>query len=287
MAGLPLVSSAAVVGYWSFDDGLPTSTAGTLSSSVNSPALDGAASNSGTGSTKPVFSNQMPGVEIQGSAGGATLNPSNGAALYFTNPDAPGNLNGTSGGRVDILDSGAGSPLKLESFTIEGFIKVEDFVNFAAIFTKNRVDANGSTWMIDTDNAGHLRARFDSQPLGSGNGTTGFNQSFIGTSALINDGLWHHIALTYDGPTRAANLYVDYARVAGGTVINPLVYDNSALRFGSSGGGRGFDGYMDEVRLSDTALAPTEFLSAVPEPSVVSLAMLGALVLGMHRRRRS
>lgn len=287
MAGLPLAGNAAVVGYWSFDDGLPTSTAGTLSTSVNSPSLDGTATNSGAGSIKPVFSDQMPGAEIQGSAGGAVLNPSNGAALYFTNPDAPGNLNSTSGGRVDIVDSGVGSPLKLASFTIEGFIKVEDFVNFAAIFTKNRTDANGSTWMIDTDNAGHLRARFDSQPIGSGNGTTGFNQSFVGTSALINDGLWHHIALTYDGSTRAANLYVDYVRVAGGTVINPLVYDNSALRFGASGGGRGFDGYMDEVRLSDTALAPTEFLHAVPEPSVAGLAMVGVLTLGMRRRRHS
>lgn len=43
-------------------------------------------------------------------------------------------------------------------------------------------------------------------------------------------------------------------------------------------------GFIDEVRISDTALAPSQFLAAVPEPSAALLGGLG--VIGLLRRRR-
>ena len=44
-----------------------------------------------------------------------------------------------------------------------------------------------------------------------------------------------------------------------------------------------FDGLIDEVRISDTALSPSEFLS-VPEPTFMGL--FGLLGLSLARRRR-
>ncbi len=43
-------------------------------------------------------------------------------------------------------------------------------------------------------------------------------------------------------------------------------------------------GFIDEVRLSDTALAPDQFLFVVPEPSTFALAILGGAILLFRRR---
>jgi hypothetical protein len=279
-------ADAAPVGYWSFDDGTAPAAAGTLVTTVNSPAINGTGAGLSGGSA-PIFSIATPvGSEIRAGIGGSILNASNDTSLYFTNPGFPGSNTGNSGSIVTVADSGgAGSVLKLASFTIEGFIRYEEFALFSAIFTKNRADGGGSTWMLDTDGGGNLRARFDSQALGLGSGSPGFNQSFTTTAAVAN-GLWHHVAMTYNGTTRVMDLFVDYVDVGGGTVANALVYDDSAMRFGGSGGGRAFDGNIDEVRLSDSVLAPNEFLRAVPEPSSVALGAIAAMTL-LGRRRRS
>ena len=281
---LPATGSAATVAYWSFDDGAPPSAATTLTTEFNSPALNGTGTGHSGGSA-PLFSSAVRAPEILASGSGPLLNTSNTAALYFTNPGLPGNPNSASASIVSIADgTGAGSILKLTNFTIEGFIRFEDFANFTAIFTKNRADTGGSSWMLDTNDAGNLRARFDTQPIGQTSGS-GWNQSFS-TTAQINNGQWHHVALTYAAATRKVDLYMDYVRVGGGTATNALVYDDNALRLGGSGGGRGFDGWMDEVRLSDTALTPAEFIAVVPEPTSALCLLSGATVALLFRRRR-
>jgi hypothetical protein len=47
-----------------------------------------------------------------------------------------------------------------------------------------------------------------------------------------------------------------------------------------------FLGYIDEVRISDTALLPSQFLNAVPEPSSTAMLGLGFLSLGFLVVRR-
>jgi hypothetical protein len=280
----PTLAQATVIAYWSFDDGVPDSSAGLLPTSVNSPALDGSGQGNGTGGAAPIFRTQIPGLNITDGLGGPVVNASNSTALEFNNPDMPGNPNSGNGSRVSVTDPGGpGSLLKLASFTVEGFVRLDSFVNFSTLFTKNRADSGGSTWMLDTDNTNRLRARFDTQDLGTASGT-GFNQAFS-TSGVLPDGQWHHVAMTYNSATSAVDLYMDYLRVGGGTITGnrPLVYDNSPFRIGSTGGGRGTDGWIDEVRLSDVVLAPGQFLRAVPEPSTALLLALGLTFLRRAR----
>jgi len=61
-------------------------------------------------------------------------------------------------------------------------------------------------------------------------------------------------------------------------------------------GGPGFsttsDGYIDEVRISDIALQPSQFLNAdlVPEPSSIVLSLVGVLGVALfawRKRRRT
>ncbi|NCD26456.1 MAG: PEP-CTERM sorting domain-containing protein [Deltaproteobacteria bacterium] len=59
--------------------------------------------------------------------------------------------------------------------------------------------------------------------------------------------------------------------------------DNSGDRV--IGGDSGtFRGWLDEFRISDTALTPDQFLCAIPEPSTLGLMLLGAAGLAWRRR---
>jgi hypothetical protein len=46
-----------------------------------------------------------------------------------------------------------------------------------------------------------------------------------------------------------------------------------------------FNGTFDELRLSDVALTPSQFLGAVPEPGAALLGLLGALAYARGRSR--
>jgi hypothetical protein len=111
----------------------------------------------------------------------------------------------------------------------------------------------------------------------------------------IDDASAHHFAVVWDSSTGGASdgtmsLYVDGAFQASGTVTPVAGY--TAPGFSIGGRHTGTDGTyndsflqgnLDELRFSDTALAPSEFLN-VPEPSAVLLGGLGLLAL-LRRRR--
>ncbi|MDA3924975.1 MAG: LamG domain-containing protein [Kiritimatiellae bacterium] len=125
---------------------------------------------------------------------------------------------------------------------------------------KSRSDGGGTSWRIDMDNTGKPRVRIDSQPIGSGPGTTGFNQSW--TSPVgVEDGQWHHLAFTYQHDTKTVRLYVDYVERRYGNSHSNLVYQTDVLRIGQGAGGRSFDGWIDEVRISDEVLLPQDFIT--------------------------
>lgn len=121
---------------------------------------------------------------------------------------------------------------------------------------------------------------------------------------------WYNVAAVSDGTT--LSLYKDagagyqlvnsMALIAGDTRLN---YDDNGSttvgdtqwgwtvgrgRYGGSdlqGDGHGdrWLGAIDEVRISDVALSPSQFLFAVPEPTGAALIVMGSAVVWMSRRR--
>lgn len=154
--------------------------------------------------------------------------------------------------------------LRTLNLTVETFVKVDRRVNWPLIIGKRRTDGNGTSWNLDMDNAGRPRVRIDSQPIGNTSGG-GWNQSWT-ASVPIEDGQWHHLAFTYSHTNRAVRLYVDHILRASGNSFSNLVYDSGELRIGQGAGGRAFDGWIDEIRLSNEVLPPEQFMST-REPS--------------------
>ena len=109
---------------------------------------------------------------------------------------------------------------------------------------------------------------------------------------------WMHVAGTLDDATGAMNLYVDGISVASTiTSVRPLgalTGPNAGIGVGGHPPGAfnmAFNGLIDEVRISDVALQPSQFLNASPVPEIdpAGLAAVAALVacaFGLVERRR-
>ena len=95
---------------------------------------------------------------------------------------------------------------------------------------------------------------------------TSGNDHLIQGRLVPSPGAWHHIAGTWDGATM--RLYLDGVEVATGPFFGPIGYDSNPVLIGGEDDGLGipgcclFSGNIDEVRISDVALDPSEFLSS-------------------------
>jgi hypothetical protein len=293
-----------VIGYWQFDDQAPGTTADTLVDSSGNN-LTGTGMGQGTSGSPPVHSSVVPDIAIRDGINGPYVNPNNTSSLRFTNT---GGINNNNGSFVRVTDpGGVNSILKPQNFTVEGFLLFADaaeYVNWPLLVGKSRADAGGTSWTVDTHNNQRLRVRADHQEIGTGGGgVPGFNQGIGPAGPLLSDGQWHHFAVTFEAgdpdqetPGRFT-LFVDYQQVHTGTLGGSnntpdgvlssfLVYDDGPLHIGSLSGGRAFDGWLDEIRLSGEVLTPDQFLRAVPEPTRAILLAVGLTWLVGGRRRR-
>ena len=79
----------------------------------------------------------------------------------------------------------------------------------------------------------------------------------------IDNDKWHHIAIAVDGAAKTFKLYVDYELRSTTSYTGDLYYEPGyPLAFGGNSQCTWFNSAMalDEVRISDTALAPADFL---------------------------
>ena len=79
----------------------------------------------------------------------------------------------------------------------------------------------------------------------------------------LEDGVWHHLAVTYDETTRVLGVYLDYKSIASTTVEGSLrrtMDQNWSWTFGRGANSSGFVGWMDDIRVSTIARQPEEFL---------------------------
>ena len=258
-------------GFWRFENGKVGETADALVSEVNEAAMAAKAGVSGKGAA-PVFDGEVPYQELWDGLTGTLAVKANGMSLRFR---APENATGAAPVGGEVVVSGKDPAARPESFTLEAFVKIAAHVpRHALIASKRRNGQTGASWSLSIMPTGALGARFDTDREEGGERVGQFNQCFAG-ARVPDDAAWHHVALTYDGKTQQASLYLDYQRCGAGKVASALAYDESDLVIG-----RGLDGWLDEVRLTpeslhrEQLLRPARFFSDMKREAVATVPLL-------------
>ena len=98
---------------------------------------------------------------------------------------------------------------------------------------------------------------------------------------LLNDGVWHHYVVTYDGSTLASGvtLYEDGVLISGtverdnlsGTTVN-----GSSFIIGSTGSAEYFAGSLDEISIYNKTLSASEVSAMYSGGSTVDLSILSS-----------
>ena len=238
------------------------------------------------------FENGAPGTSIGDSSNGAVLDVSgNGHHLHpFNNPTysatvpapvvpltgAANKLSAHFTGAEDIyaLPGDALCRTVFSNFTIEAYVQFDALNNWQTII--GRDDANEGT---GPQSLFYLSKTTDRKP-GPGQTENAFRLELItkdNTVLMIESpvvavaGAWYHVAAVGDAATGTLSLYVNGAPAGSTTGFTGLFVPakNTAWTFG-----RGqyknkpvdrFIGCLDEVRFSDTALTPSQFLNARKE----------------------
>jgi hypothetical protein len=259
VAYLATTSEGSVVGYWRFEEGAANAVA-----SGSNTVLDSSGNGlNGTPINGPVYRTDVPVSSL----------PSNTRSMEFAT---------TAGRRVTVPDG----PLVTltHSLTLEAFIKARPLLpgtgGFGVIVMRADNQPGLDPYILGMQSPGNV---VSFQIMNSS------NQTALLTSPVPYD-QWLHVAGTLDDATGAMKLFVNGIQVASTTTsIRPLGALNPAFSPGLSIGedytgqyGECFNGFIDEVRISDTALAPGQLL---PEPGSAIMLVFGAGMMARCRRR--
>ena len=259
-------ADASILAYWRFEEG----TSNTIASGAGSIA-DSAGSFTGTPTGNPTYRSAVGSNPVPSNGFANTLSLEfDGAGDFVLIPDPTGILNPTT------------------AFTVEFWMRAG--VQVAALETlvdhsHGFVDQTG--WAFQTQPSGVMR-------FAVGDGGPFHEAISFGTD--VRDDAWHHIAGVFDSTNdgQELSLYID--GILSGTDDNggaSALGNNREVEFGrASGAGmpRYYDGFLDEIRISDEALIPSQFLfsSAVPEPSsFVLMGMLSVCFVLGYRKSQS
>lgn len=223
------VSSAATVAHWNLDDGLTDSS--TLT------AVDSAGGNDGT-----LSGFALPDSWIEGIIDGG---------LAFDGID-------------DVVDAGAGTQLDLTgSLTMTVWINWQggnSDSTYGHVIGKNRYGGAA-------DDSYYIKCETDGR-ITFGVTESGSNYELTGSTG-INQDEWHHIAVVFE-PGTAMTIYLDgeeYATdttgIPAGTAVTTTPFTMGQIDGTSTG--YAFNGYIDDVRVYDTAWGQTDVRNLISE----------------------
>ena len=151
------------------------------------------------------------------------------------------------------LSGGAGKDM-----TLEGWFKGDDVgtSTFGKCLISKSLDGNYKDYQLMVMN-NELRFLFEN---GGGNGP-----DFTG--GRLSNGVWYHVAVTWDATTRKAILYLDGAAVNSQTTTYDMPDTTSPLYIGKKGYApeQYFNGAIDEVMIYNRALSAEEILAHYQE----------------------
>jgi hypothetical protein len=301
-SSLLFAAQADTVAWWHFDEKAPGEAYATPSdtASMSSTKVIDSCGNAskgdllvvggtGTGkwSTKPEVRPEpvLPfvGKKIYDPVNGTTTD--NLSALRTTWMDN-GETKAYYGGAVRIPGSNPSNPdvtQPTDAITVECFVCTTNTTVpnvFMPIVGKKRGSSwTSETWALYAKANGKISLRLFTDKYTAAK-ILGHDTAPMGTHT-VNDGVWHHVAFTYDKNSGIAKVYVDYELdqthqlTAGGA----LSYDANASTpnlhalwiggypYSDTTNGRVFNGFIDEVRISDAVLEPAQFLHLVSEGS--------------------
>ena len=217
------------------------------------------------------------------------------------------NAAGQIGGAADLTDNGSGTGNNYFQMTIPQLIGATGatfsaWINNDAnsgytgiLMTRTFNGQTNNSWGLAIEPGGsnwRLDARLDGPGIDSAD------------DSVVVDGTWKHVALTFDAGTETFTSYLNGAFAAtgstaadagvGASILGPdsgpwyIGYDDCC------GGGRDFDGRIDDVAVWDNALTAGQINTiyqnglagtGVTEPGSSMLALFGAAALLFRRKR--
>lgn len=206
----------------------------------------------------PAATNDAPDMMYVIDPVGGTTNRNERSLHFKYGDDNTANKPARFGGCVKV-DSD--SSLSLPNLTVELLVRPKRFGNRTnngwTLVSKQTVADSAFTYSIRINNDGRPYVNIFNS---SGNimANAGL-ANFSGTRSIL-DNHWHHLALTVSGTT--AKLYVDYFCEKTITLETGGLYyvDDGPLHIGSCRQIYKPGGFIDEVRISDEALATSSFL---------------------------
>ena len=261
-AAVCIAAQAETVLWHHFDERAPGETALPTDTFVNAVSPDygsGTAHSINAGTTLETDAEFMPKFAAvpYPDRGDAIFDPATGVKL--TNRSSisfrtEGTASALKGGALILTDT---YQVPLTNFTVECFVCTTGgtFSTIAPIV--GMVNTRGfmnEAWQIGLLTNGKLFMRFNAQPSATGGQGT----------AVINDGKWHHLALVCSYDEAANNskyyMYVDHRLDFTRDNTGPINYKGDIYVGGYKLEGRKFNGAIDELRISDTVLLPSQFL---------------------------
>lgn len=265
-------TQAAVVEYWNFEDGTPgapfTDTSGGAAGGSG-----GSASNNGT-LMHAWDNNNVSWTDVTSPNGGSYA------------ADADGNDDG-------YVFEGALPTWTSSDWTLEMHVFIDNNPSGWLTF----VGRDGSNFTVPESDF-YFQRRGDSiNELRLNYRTSGGTQYIVDGTTTLQLGQWYGIAAVADSTAGTLTLFVDdgsgYAQNGQLAATGDLGVYNSGNAYNWTFGrgwyngafGDFMDGQFDNVRFSDTALAPSEMIALVPEPSSSVMLLAGAGALALRRRR--